>query len=49
MDGLSFPNLNHAFVTALYNSIANATKEFKIERHIGDDVISDIANWIKSI
>ena len=26
-----------------------AKKEYSIEKHIGDDVISDIANWIKSM
>ena len=43
---LSYDNLNHAFVPALYDSIAKAKKEFQVERHIGPEVIEDIANWI---
>lgn len=44
-----YPDLNHAFVPATYEDISMAKKEYSIEKHIGDDVISDIANWIKSI
>ena len=44
-----YPNLNHAFVNSVYGSISKAKKEYNIEQHIGEDVISDIANWIKSI
>ena len=44
-----YPGLNHAFVPATYEDISMAKKEYSIEKHIGDDVISDIANWIKSI
>lgn len=44
-----YPGLNHAFVPAAYEDISMAKKEYSIEKHIGDDVISDIANWIKSI
>lgn len=41
-----YEGLNHAFVPALYDDISKATKEFSVERHIGEDVISDIAEWI---
>ena len=42
-----YENLNHAFVPAIYDNIMKANKEFAKERHIGEDVIADIANWIK--
>ena len=41
-----YEGLNHAFVPALYDNIIKATKEFSKERHIGENVIVDIANWI---
>ena len=44
-----YPGLSHAFVPATYEDISMAKKEYSIEKHIGDDVISDIANWIKNI
>ena len=44
-----YENLNHAFVPAVYGSIAKAKQEFGIEQHIGENVIADIANWIKTV
>lgn len=44
-----YPGLSHAFVPATYDNISMAKKEYGIEKHIGDDVISDIATWIKNI
>ena len=41
-----YEGLNHCFVPALYDDISKATKEFSKERHIGENVISDIAGWI---
>ena len=41
-----YPGLNHAFVTAISDSIADAKKEFARERHIGPEVLEDLANWI---
>lgn len=41
-----YEGLNHCFVPALYDDISKATKEFSTERHIGENVISDIAGWI---
>ncbi len=43
-----YEGLNHAFVASVGASIAQAKREFAVERHIGDEVIDDIANWIKS-
>ena len=44
-----YPGLNHAFVPAVSDSIADAKKEFAAERHIGSDVIADLAGWIASV
>ena len=41
-----YEGLNHCFVPALYDDISKATKEFSKERHIGENLISDIAGWI---
>lgn len=43
-----YPGLNHAFVPALSDSILKAKQEYKTERHIGPEVIADIANWIRA-
>lgn len=42
-----YENLNHAFVNSIYNSISKAKQEYNTEQHIGENVIADIANWIK--
>ena len=42
-----YPELNHAFVPALYDSILKAAKEFGAARRIGGEVISDIAAFVK--
>ncbi len=44
-----YEELNHAFVPALSDSIAKARQEYAVERHIGEDVIGDIAAWIGGI
>ena len=41
-----YPELNHCFVPAKYDDITKATKDYSVERHIGEDVISDIAEFI---
>ncbi len=41
-----YPDLNHLFVPAVYSDILKASRDYRIERHIGDDVISDIAGFI---
>lgn len=42
-----YEGLNHAFVPAVHEGILNAKKDYSIEQHIGEDVIGDIADWIK--
>ena len=44
-----YENLNHAFVESVYGSIAKAKQEYGVERHIGENVIADIADWIKAV
>ena len=44
-----YANLNHAFVPAIYDSILKVKKEFSVERHIDEDVIADIADWMKAV
>jgi dienelactone hydrolase len=41
-----YPGLNHCFVNAIYNDILKASKEYGTERHIGEEVIGDIARFI---
>ena len=41
-----YPGLNHCFVPARFDTIADAKKEFTPERHIGAEVLDDLANWI---
>lgn len=41
-----YPELNHVFVNGIYNDIAKASKEYKVEQHIGDKVFDDIAGFI---
>lgn len=43
-----YPGLNHAFVPARFGTIAKAKEEFTPERHIGNEVLDDIADWILS-
>ena len=44
-----YDNLNHCFVPSVYGRIDKAKQEYAVEQHIGDDVISDIASWIKNV
>jgi pimeloyl-ACP methyl ester carboxylesterase len=44
-----YAGLNHAFVPAVYDDIMMAKKEYNAERHIGEEVIGDIAEWILNI
>ena len=41
-----YPGLNHLFVTAISDNILHAAKEYGTERHIGDEVIGDIAEFV---
>ena len=43
-----YPQLNHLFVEAIYDDILKASKEYRVERHIGDEVMDDIASFILS-
>lgn len=42
-----YENLNHAFVPSVYGNIMKAKEEYNVEQHIGENVMTDIANWIK--
>jgi dienelactone hydrolase len=43
-----YPQLNHVFVDAIYDDISKAAKEYSTERHIGEEVITDIASFINT-
>ena len=42
-----YEELNHIFVKGIYNDILKAGKEYKVEQHIGAEVLDDIAAFIK--
>lgn len=42
-----YEKLNHVFVNGIYNDILKAGKEYKLEQHIGREVLDDIAAFIK--
>ena len=44
-----YEGLNHAFMPSVYGSIDKALKEFKVAQHVDQRVISDMADWIKSV
>ena len=44
-----YKGLNHAFMPSLYGTIDKALKEFKTEQHVDEQVIADMADWMKSI
>lgn len=41
-----YPDLNHIFVKGIYDDILKASREYKVERHIPEEVIKDIAAFI---
>ena len=41
-----YPGLNHLFVTAIYDDVLKAREEYGTERHIGSEVIGDIADFV---
>ena len=43
-----YENLSHAFVPSVYADIMKAKQEYNVEQHIGENVIGDIANWIRN-
>ena len=44
-----YENLNHLFVPSVYGNIMKAMKEYKVEQHIGKNVIKDLADWIFNV
>ena len=42
-----YEDLNHMFVKGIYNDILKAGKEYKVEQHIGGEVLDDIAAFIR--
>lgn len=44
-----YENLNHLFVNSVYGNIMKAMKEYKVEQHIGKNVIKDLADWIFNV
>ena len=43
-----YPDLNHIFVKGIYDDILKAAREYKVERHIPEEVIKDIAAFIRN-
>ena len=41
-----YEDLNHLFVKGTYRDIAKASKEYRVERHIGPEVMDDIAGFV---
>ena len=41
-----YPQLNHLFVDAIYDDISKASREYSTERHIGEEVLADMASFI---
>ena len=44
-----YENLNHLFVPSVYGNIMKAMKEYKVEQHIGKNVIKDLTDWIFNV
>lgn len=42
-----YPELDHLFVKGMYSDILKAGKEYRTERHIGPEVMEDIAEFIR--
>lgn len=42
-----YEDLNHLFVKGIYSDILKASKEYRTERHIGPEVLNDIADFIR--
>ena len=42
-----YEELNHLFVRGIYNDILKAGKEYRVEQHIGAEVLDDIAAFIR--
>ena len=44
-----YPGLNHLFVEGIYDDILKAAKDYKVERHIPEEVIGDIAAFVERV
>jgi len=44
-----YEDLNHVFVKGIYNDILKARKEYKVRQQISQEVIDDIAGFIRSV
>lgn len=42
-----YDGLNHCFVASLSKDIRKAKQEYRTERHLPDEVLDDLASWIK--
>ena len=43
-----YPNLNHCFMPSVYSEINKLIKEYELERHVEEYVISDMAEWVNA-
>ena len=43
-----YEDLNHVFVKGIYNDILKAGKEYRMEQHIGAEVLDDISSFIRN-
>jgi len=43
-----YPNLNHCFMPSVYSEISKLMKEYKLERHVEEYVIADMAQWVNA-
>ncbi|MBQ3393413.1 MAG: alpha/beta fold hydrolase [Lachnospiraceae bacterium] len=41
-----YPDLNHLFVKGIFDDILKASKDYKVERHIPEEVVGDIAGFV---
>ena len=41
-----YEGLNHAFVPSVYGDLSKVKREYNVEQRIGEDVVSDLAEWI---
>ena len=44
-----YEGLNHAFMPSIYGTVNKAMKEFKVPQNVDPRVISDMADWMKSV
>ncbi len=42
-----YDELNHLFVKSVYHDVLKAAQEYKVEQHIGGEVLDDIADFIR--